>query len=317
MTNLQVVDTQTGEMVPAARHIGERIPADLAEVNQFAQLFIQSGLCSDVSQVASAAVKILRGAELGITPFAAMQGLHIIKGQVTMSANIMATLIQRSAMRPGRKYDYRVLSLTDIECKIEYFVHRGQEWESLGISTWTKADADRAGTNLREKFPRNMNFARAMANGFRTYTPELSCGMPAYAPEEFDAETDKFGRIIETEFTPNTQSEPVQEQQQEVKPEPPKSKLTQKQVAGLFAQKAKENGFEHEGNPELRYLAKLLLGVEPADVWAYQKANELPESDWQAAVQKANMDISEVKIPAQEAGAETVTEAPVEDAANE
>lgn len=283
MTNaLTVVDGQQ-EVLSISRHIGDRIPSDLAEVNQFAQLFITSGVFTDVKQVAAASVKILRGAELGITPFAAMQGLHIIQGQVTMSANLMATLIQRS-----RKYDYRVKILTDDECTIEYFVNLPSgERQSLGESGWTRKDATRAGTKNIEKFPRNMNFARAMANGFRFYTPELSCGMPAYVPEEFGAEVDTFGRVVETVLPAGTPPPAEQKPAEEVTP------------FGIeqFCQTAADFGFLYDGKDEYAHLAKILIGRDVESLSDFYEAYCMEDGDWQAAVQKANQEIAEVKPP--------------------
>jgi hypothetical protein len=92
-----------------------------------------------------------------------------------------------------------------------------------------------------------------------------------------------------TQDVEDTHSE-AEAQQEEVAP-----KLSQKVIADKFAAVAKTCGFDFEGNSELRHLCRTLLGEEPADVWAYQKALDLTEQQWKAAVQQANQDIADTK----------------------
>ena len=145
-------------------------------------MFFKSGLFSDTAQAAQAAVKILAGQELGMGPFQAMQSIHIIKGKATLAAGAMATLIKGS-----RKYDYRISEKTPDICRIEFFQLSGSgQYESLGESAFTVADARRQGTQNMEKFPANMLFNRAMSNGAKWFCPDIFGG-PVYTPEEMGA----------------------------------------------------------------------------------------------------------------------------------
>lgn len=72
--------------------------------------------------------------------------------------------------------------------------------------------------------------------------------------------------------------------------------LTNAQIAALFAHKAQEFQYPHEGKHELRFLATTLLGKEPADVYAYQDAVRLSDEHWKAAVQKAAAEIAELTV---------------------
>ena len=146
-------------------------PADIMSIGK---AFAESGMFQDTKTAAQAIVKIQAGQELGIPPFAAMTGIHIISGKPTIGAGLIASTVKGSG-----KYDFRVLENTDKVCKIEFF----QGKESIGISTFTIEDAKKAGTKNLEKFPRNMLYARAMSNGVKWYCPDVFSG-PVYVPEE-------------------------------------------------------------------------------------------------------------------------------------
>ncbi len=61
------------------------------EIMSIGKAFAESGMFPDIKSAAQAIVKIQAGAELGIAPFAAMSGIHIIKGKPTIGAGIMAS----------------------------------------------------------------------------------------------------------------------------------------------------------------------------------------------------------------------------------
>jgi hypothetical protein len=96
-----------------------------------------------------------------------------------------------SRVKSFGKYDYRVLEMTDVLCRIEFFHAK----ESLGISTFSIEDAKRAGTKNLDKFPRNMLFARAMSNGVKWFTPDIY-SQPVYVPEEMEPEV----KVIESKL---------------------------------------------------------------------------------------------------------------------
>lgn len=160
-------------------------------LQRVAKAMTASGYFQDARDIAQAVVKIMAGAELGLPPFAAMTGLHIIKGRPALGANLIATLIKND-----HRYDYRVLKLDDGECSIAFF-EGGQQ---VGISTFTIADARRAGTQNLDKFPRNMLFARALSNGAKWFTPGVFGGAPVYTPEELGAQVDEDGNVLEGEI---------------------------------------------------------------------------------------------------------------------
>ena len=112
----------------------------------------------------------------------------------------MATAVKRSG-----RYDYRVKTLTDEVCEIEFFEREGGKRESLGVSTFTRADAVKAGTQNLNKFARNMLFARCISNGIKWFCPDVFSGS-VYTPEELGATVNEEGDVIDVTPTPRTQA---------------------------------------------------------------------------------------------------------------
>jgi hypothetical protein len=151
------------------------------DIISISKAFAESGMFPDIRSAAMALVKIQAGQELGIKPFAAMSGIHIIQGKATIGAGLIASSVKGSG-----KYDYRVITQTDKVCEIEFF----QGKESLGKSKFTIEEAKKAGTKNIDKFPANMLFARAISNGVKWYTPDVFQG-PVYVPEEMQQEPEQ------------------------------------------------------------------------------------------------------------------------------
>lgn len=168
----------------------------LEEMQTLGQVFTKSGFFSDTKDAAQAIVKIMAGAELGFPAIASMTGIYIVKGKVSLSANLMAAAIKRCG-----KYNYRVRQHTAEICEIEFF----ENGQSVGVSTFTKADATKAQTQNMDKFARNMLFARAMSNGARWYCADIFGGA-VYTPDELGERVNEDGEVIESEPAPAKQS---------------------------------------------------------------------------------------------------------------
>jgi hypothetical protein len=178
----------------------------LSDTMILGETLAKSGYFSDAKEAAQAVVKILAGRELGFGAIASMTGISIIKGQVSIGANLMAAAIKRDP-----RYDYRVAALDGEHCEIVFY----QDSVELGRSTFSKADAQTAGlmNATWTKFTRNMLFARALSNGARWYCPDACGGAPVYTPEELGAPVDGDGNVITV--TPTAVTEPT------TTPEPP------------------------------------------------------------------------------------------------
>lgn len=158
------------------------------ELQAIAKLFADSGYFNDAMEVAQAFVKVQAGKELGIPPQASMREIYVVKGKVSLSAASIAALIRKSGI-----YDYRVIEHTDKVCKIQFLRKqstgpRDWEWVEVGQSSFSMDDAkaaDLIGNSTWKKFPRNMLFSRAMSNGAKWYTPDVTFGS-VYTPDELD-----------------------------------------------------------------------------------------------------------------------------------
>ncbi len=173
-------------------------------IMQLGEVLTESGYFEDAKQAAKAVVKVLAGIEIGLGPIAAMTGIYIIKGRITLSANAMAAVIKNSG-----KYDYRIIEHNDTICKMEF----SQDGEKVGVSEFSMDDAKRAdllsGPNSHSwnKYPRNMLFARALSNGARWFCADVFSGNPPYTPDELGADINgETGEVIDGQVTkPNQQ----------------------------------------------------------------------------------------------------------------
>ena len=155
------------------------------ELMNMAKAFAESGMFADTKSAAQAIVKIQAGQEIGIPPFAAMTGIHIIQGKPTIGAGLIASRVKGSG-----KYDYKVIEASEKVCSIDFY----QGNTKIGNSTFTIEDAKKALTKNIDKFPKNMLFARAISNGVKWYCPDVFSG-PVYVPEEMQSVTEEATHI--------------------------------------------------------------------------------------------------------------------------
>lgn len=172
-------------------------PVSLADVRSVGELMATSGLFGDRRGAAQAAVKILAGREMGLGAFSSMTGIYLVQGRLCFSANTMAAILQATD-----RFKFRVKSLTRKGCDIAFFERdEDRKWEEVGTSSFDEEDAKLAGlaggVNYK-KYPRNMYFARAMANGCRWYAPAAFRGSVPYLPDELDnrARADSEGGYV-------------------------------------------------------------------------------------------------------------------------
>jgi hypothetical protein len=175
------------------RREAQRGPLSATDPIKLAEHFARSGYFKDAADLSKAVVKIAAGEELGLGPMGSMQGIHIIEGKPSLSANVLAALVKRHPV-----YDYIVRALTERGARIAFL----QNGEPIGVSEFTMADAERAGIAGKQNFkryPKAMMFARALSQGVRWYCPDVTAGSPAYVPEELGAEVDESGEPLEAE----------------------------------------------------------------------------------------------------------------------
>lgn len=182
-------------------------PDELDTIQRTGRMLAASGYFDGKGEgtqaVAMMATKILAGREIGIGPFASVNGIHIIQGKPSIGANLLA-----SAVKGSGRYDYRVREMTDKVCRIEFLQKTQSGWESLGVSEFTADEARKAGTKNMDKFPKNMLFARAMSNGVRFFVPDVFNGNAVYVPEELGAEVNENGEPITATYEVKADAQP-------------------------------------------------------------------------------------------------------------
>lgn len=181
------------EIVKSSGVAGSMLIKSVADMQNVAGMLAKSGYFSDARDAAQCFVKVMAGSEMGIGAFAAMTGIHIIKGKPSVGAGLMA-----SCVKSHPDYNYRVIEHTAQVCKIEFFERWDGKLTSVGVSEFTVEDAKKAGTQNIQKFPKNMLFARAMSNGVKFYCPNIF-DSPVYTPEELGASVDGEGNVIDVQ----------------------------------------------------------------------------------------------------------------------
>jgi len=192
-TALEKVEQRSSEQAMAVvekGHVPARPkPMTIREIQQWGEVFHQSGMFPDVKTASAAMVKIKAGEELGFGPFASMAGIDIIKGKTSIGSGLQASLIKDSP-----RYRYSVKILTDDNCTLEFYERTEKGWIVLGQSSFTKADAKAAGLIEQNanynKYGRNMLFSRALTNGMKWYSPDLlrACGGQSETHDDFDVD---------------------------------------------------------------------------------------------------------------------------------
>lgn len=152
---------------------------ELKQPMALSDVFVRSGMFPDVRSQAQGVVKIMAGRELGLTPFQSMSGIYLVNGRLALMSNVMSGLIKKS-----KKYDFTVVSITDEGCSIDFFdISDKDNRIKLGNSIFGKTDAAKSGkinSETYKAYPRNMYYARALANGARWYCPDAIMGYHSY-----------------------------------------------------------------------------------------------------------------------------------------
>jgi RecT family len=158
-----------------------------------AETYVQSGLLPTSIKTPQQAIVIIEtGRELGLPPMLALRSIHVINGRPTLSADLMASLVQREIDR-HKDGELRVLPPTAEECSVNY---RRWGWGEGHSYTYTIQDAQRAGLatgDTWKKHPAAMLRARATAAVCRMAFPDVVAGL--YAVEELEEWTPT---IVET-----------------------------------------------------------------------------------------------------------------------
>ena len=153
----------------------------LDDVERLAKIATASQLCR-VRRPEEAAVILLTGRELGLSPMQSLRGIYVVSGTPVLSADLLVAVVRRS----GLCASWRVLESTPERCVIT--TQRSGESEPT-TKTWTMADAKRAnvtGKPIWSQYPAQMLRHRCAADLAREVYPDVVLGL--YTPEELERE---------------------------------------------------------------------------------------------------------------------------------
>lgn len=210
---------------------GVDIVHSIEDLRQLGKIFMNSGLFQDTTTEAQAIVKIMAGREIGMSPFASMAGIDIIRNKVVIKPILLA-----SKMKSSEKYNYQILQQSDEQCIIDFF----EKGKNIGKASFTIADAKRqglAGKDNYQKQPKVMLFWRALALGIRQFCPDLYSA-PIYIEDEIEPETTVPAPPADAVVVEPSVPELVAKPQEE---SPPNPKLTKIQKNNMILA-AKEQG---------------------------------------------------------------------------
>jgi hypothetical protein len=131
------------------------------------------------------------GAMLGLHPMAAINGIYIIEGKASMSANLMSAVVR------AKGFKLRVVTEGDWGpgFKATASIVRPDDPDFTYSVTWTEAKAKRAeltGKDNWKKYPEAMAKARAISEVIREGATDALNGL-VYTPEEIGANVNESG----------------------------------------------------------------------------------------------------------------------------
>lgn len=154
-------------------------PQNFGEVARLAEYVAASGLFA-VKTKEQAMMVMLTGASLGLSPVAALRGVHVIQGKATLDATLVTALVQQ---HPDCEY-WRLVENTNERCTIET-KRRGHS--APVVRTWTMEDAKRAkltGKDTWQSYPAAMLRARCTTDLARGVYGDALFGV--YTQEELE-----------------------------------------------------------------------------------------------------------------------------------
>jgi hypothetical protein len=135
------------------------------------------------------------GRTIGLTPMAAITGVHVIEGKPTASAGLISGLVRRAGHR---------LRVRGDDQKAVAEIVRSDDPDYTFRTEWTLERARTAGLTNKsvwKQYPAAMLKARAVAECARDACEEVLFGLH-YTPEELGAEVNEDGEVVTVTTTP-------------------------------------------------------------------------------------------------------------------
>lgn len=214
------------EIVRATTSIEVR---NLDDVERLARIAVASNLVR-VKRAEEAAVILLTGRELGLSPMQSLRGIYVVNGQPVLSADLLVAVVRAS----GLCASWRTIESTADLCTIET-LRRGEEHPAR--RTWTMADAKRAGLTGKgtwAQYPAAMLRHRCAADLAREVYPDVCLGL--YTPDELGGDEPRPAAPPARSLPPlealGIEAAPAMPEIDLGAPQP----LTEREVSGLLAE---------------------------------------------------------------------------------
>ena len=154
------------------------VPRDLDDVWNLAERAAKSGLFG-VRSAEDAFVRIVTGAELGVSSYTALRTIAVFNGKPVLDATLIAALCQRS--RDCLRWQY--VEKTDQRCTIETH-HRRDGVIRHSFTIQEAKDARLLGKDNWKYYPAAMLRARCISSLAKLAYPDVVAGV--YTPEEME-----------------------------------------------------------------------------------------------------------------------------------
>ena len=173
-----------------ARPVAAR--ASMPDKIQYARALAEASLLPRAyqKQPGNVLLAVEMGEALGVHPFVAIQGVHVIEGKPSASAGLISSLVRRAGHR---------LRVTGDDTQATAEIVRSDDPDFTYRSTWTMDRADLAGLADRgawKTYPAAMLKARAITEVARDACQEALNGIQ-YTPEELGAVVDGDGEYVD------------------------------------------------------------------------------------------------------------------------
>lgn len=169
----------------------------LADKVEYARLLAASGMLPQ--QYRGRPENLLWAVEyatmLGLSPMAAITGVHVIEGKPSASAALISALVRRAGHR---------LRVTGDDERAVATITRADDPGFVFRSEWTIARAERAGIAGKgtwQRYPAAMLKARAISEVARDACEDALSGL-CYTPEELGADVTEDGAAVDPSWSP-------------------------------------------------------------------------------------------------------------------
>lgn len=166
-------------------------------------------------QPANVLIAIETGTALGIPAVQALQGIAVINGKATLSADLMAAVVRRAGHKLRVEEDAEKLMVAAT-------LIRSDDPDYAFKAVWNVAKAQNAGlwgTAMWNKYPLQMMRARAISEVVRQGASEVLFGC-IYTPEEMGAQVNADGEVVDVEVVHEPVRAPEPQPQPQAQPEP-------------------------------------------------------------------------------------------------